>query len=95
MRHHTGDIAGGVTDAGNVTERTIGIGVVREFTVGISVLKKDLAIFLNVLQRFGITKIIALTVGNGNAKQLVLRDPAGKRCVVIGRLQPNMLTTKF
>ena len=79
MRHHAGNIAGGVTDARDIAERSIGIGVVREFTVGIGVLKKDLAIFLNVLQRFGITKIIALTVGNGNAKPLVLRDPAGKR----------------
>ena len=28
MRHHAGNIAGGVTDAGNVAKRAIGVGIV-------------------------------------------------------------------
>ena len=44
VRHEAGDVAGGVADAGNVAEGTVGVALLGGFALGIDVLPEDLAV---------------------------------------------------
>ena len=85
--HHSADVTFLVADAGDVGARSVGVGVIGEVAFSVDILEQNLAVVLEGLQRFVVTKIIAFAVGDRDAEILPsgIWPVKGESCVAVWR----------
>src|SRR5580704_3834843 len=62
MGHHPQNIASFVQDAGDVAERSIGIGLRRDLSLGGGIAENNAVLALQLSQRFRLAKVVAFHV---------------------------------
>ena len=78
MGHESSHVAALVADTGDVQDRAVGVGFLREFAQGAAILPKDLIVGLQFCQRRFVGEIAAFAVGDGNPERLAGRNLAGE-----------------
>src|SRR6267143_2239241 len=88
MRHHPHDITARATDPGDVVQRTVRIGSLRNVSGWRRITKHDAVMTIEFLQRLPIAEIVALHVTDWNAENFALAARVGERG--IGNLHAHM-----
>ena len=79
MRHQAENVAGFVTDAGDVLDRAVRVGGGGDIPLGITVTDDDLVMALELRDHGRLGKVAALAMGDRDPQHLALAALAGKR----------------
>src|SRR5712692_8087665 len=83
MGHHAEHVASGAADAGNIFQRSVGVGFRCDFALRVRVAEDDTVVALQISECGLIAKIIAFHVADGDGQHFASAAGVGKRRVVV------------